>query len=169
MQHSASIGQAQRASKSSVLVAGLGAALVASALTFAMAPGKPASAVSAQAASTNQCQSLPRSMLVMTNTGGGTVRFREGNYLSPPIVLSRQPQTVVFPLPRPVDAPIDEIVTIEGDATDLIIASPVTNARTTYPQLTGTFSMKKNWVPMNSCGTSVSQATTANRPGIPVR
>jgi hypothetical protein len=162
MQNSASIGQAQRAGRSSVLVAGLGAALVASALTFAMAPGKPA-AVSAQAASTNQCQSLPRSMLVMTNTGGGTVRFREGNYLSPPIVLSRQPQTVVFPLPRPADAPIDEIITIEGDATDLIIASPVTNARTTYPQLTGTFSMKKNWVPMNSCGTSASQASTANK------
>jgi hypothetical protein len=70
---------------------------------------------------------------------------------------------VVFPLPRPVDAPIDEIITIEGDATDLIIASPLTNARTTYPQLTGIFSMKKNWVPMNSCGTSVSPVSTANK------
>src|ERR1700730_4838919 len=159
MQHSASIGQAQRASKSSFLVAGLGAALVASALTFAMAPGKPASAVSAQAASTNQGQSLPRSMLVMTNTGGGTVRFREGNYLSPPIVLSRQPQTVVFPLPRPETTPIDEIITIEGDATDLVIASPITNLRTTYPQLTGTFSIKKNWVPLKTCAAPAPPAS----------
>ena len=157
MQNASSIGQAQRSGKNSVLVAGLGAALVASALTFVIMPGKPASAVSAQAAATtNQCQSLPRSMLVMTNTGGGTVRFREGGYLSPPIVLSTQPQTVVFPLPRPQTTAVDEIITIEGDATDLIIASPVTNARNTYPQLTGTFSIKKNWVPLTSCGTGTT-------------
>jgi hypothetical protein len=158
MQNEPSIGQAQRSGKNSVLVAGLGAALVASALTLAIMPGRPASAVSA-AATTNQCQSLPRSMLVMTNTGGGTVRFREGGYLSPPIVLTTQPQTVVFPLPRPQTTAVDEIITIEGDATDLIIASPVTNARTTYPQLTGTFSIKKNWVPLTSCGTAPASAT----------
>ena len=162
MQNAPSIGQAQRSGKNSVLVAGLGAALVASALTFAIMPGKPASAVSAQAAVTaNQCQSLPRSMLVMTNTGGGTVRFREGGYLSPPIVLTTQPQTVVFPLPRPQTTAVDEIITIEGDATDLIIASPVTNARNTYPQLTGTFSIKKNWVPLTSCGTGITPPASA--------
>ena len=162
MQNAPSIGQAQRSGKNSVLVAGLGAALVASALTFAMMPGSPASAVSAQApATSNQCQSLPRSMLVMTNTGGGTVRFREGGYLSPPIVLSTVPQTVVFPLPRPLTTAVDEIITIEGDATDLIIASPVTNARTTYPQLTGTFSIKKNWVPLTSCGTGITSTASA--------
>jgi hypothetical protein len=162
MQNASSIGQAQRSGKNSVLVAGLGAALVASALTFVIMPGKPAAAVSAQAAATtNQCQSLPRSMLVMTNTGGGTVRFREGGYLSPPIVLTTQPQTVVFPLPRPQTTAVDEIITIEGDATDLIIASPVTNARNTYPQLTGTFSIKKNWVPLTSCGTGVTSQASA--------
>lgn len=152
MQNTASAGQAQRSGKNSALVAGLGAALVASALTFAVMPAKPAPAVSTQAAApSTQCQSLPRSMLVMTNTGGGTVRFREGSYLSPPIVLTTQPQTVVFPLPRPESVAVDEIITIEGDATDLVIASPVTNARNTYPQLTGTFSIKKNWVPLKSC------------------
>jgi hypothetical protein len=159
MQNAASVG---RPGKSSALVAGLGAALVASALTFAIAPGKPSPAVSAQAAaSTSQCQSLPRSMLVMTNTGGGTVRFREGSYLSPPIVLTTQPQTVVFPLPRPETTAIDETITIEGDATDLVIASPVTNARTTYPQLTGTFSIKKNWVPLKSCGAGITPASAS--------
>jgi hypothetical protein len=152
MQNTASAGQAQRSGKNSALVAGLGAALVASALTFAVMPAKPSPAVSTQAAApTTQCQSLPRSMLVMTNTGGGTVRFREGSYLSPPIVLTTQPQTVVFPLPRPESVAVDEIITIEGDATDLVIASPVTNARNTYPQLTGTFAIKKNWVPLKSC------------------
>jgi hypothetical protein len=152
MQNTASAGQAQRSGKNSALVAGLGAALVASALTFTVMPSKPSSAVSTQAAApTTQCQSLPRSMLVMTNTGGGTVRFREGSYLSPPIVLTTQPQTVVFPLPRPESVAVDEIITIEGDATDLVIASPVTNARNTYPQLTGTFAIKKNWVPLKSC------------------
>ena len=156
MQNAPSIGQAQRSGKNSVLVAGLGAALVASALTFAIMPGKPASAVTAQAAATsNQCQSLPRSMLVMTNTGGGTVRFREGGYLSPPIVLSTQPQTVVFP------PGLISWYKGEGDATDLIIASPVTNARTTYPQLTGTFSIKKNWVPLTSCGTGLTSTASA--------
>jgi hypothetical protein len=161
MQNTASAGQVQGQRKTSALVAGLGAALVASALTIAITAGHSSpSASSAQAvAAASQCQSLPRSMLVMTNTGGGTVRFREGGYLSPPIVLTKQPQTVVFPLPRPQTTAVDEIITIEGDATDLVIASPVTNARNTYPQLTGTFSIKKNWVPLTSCGTGITPAS----------
>jgi hypothetical protein len=148
----ASVGQAQRSGKNSVLVAGLGAALVASALTIVMAAGQPSSAASAQsAASTKQCQSLPRSMIVMTTTGGGTVRFREAGYLSAPIVLTTQPQTVVFPLMRPETTAIDEIITVEGEATDLVIASPITNAQGTYPQVRGTLSIKKNWAPLTSC------------------
>jgi hypothetical protein len=152
MQNAALVGQAQRSRKNSVLVAGLGAALVASALTIALTAGQPSSAASAQgAASTNQCQSLPRSMIVMTTTGGGTVRFREAGYLSPPIVLTTQPQTVVFPLPRPIDTAIDETIIVEGDATDLVIASPVTDARGAYPQVRGTLAIQKNWVPLTSC------------------
>src|SRR5580692_10992657 len=50
MQNAASVGQAQRSRKNSLLVAGLGAALVASALTIAMTAGQLSSAASAQGA-----------------------------------------------------------------------------------------------------------------------
>jgi hypothetical protein len=49
MQNAASVGQAQRSRKNSLLVAGLGAAL-ASALTIAMTAGQLSSAASAQGA-----------------------------------------------------------------------------------------------------------------------
>jgi hypothetical protein len=152
MQQTASLGQARQSRSNSAVVAGLGAAFVASAVTLVMMTSNPSpSAVPDQAAATTkQCQ-FPRQLLVSTDTGGGTVRFREGSYLSPPITLSTRPQTVVFPLPRPETTPVEEVITIEGNATDVVTASPITNGRTMYPQVTGVLAITARWIPFKTC------------------
>ena len=79
-----------------------------------------------------------RQFLASTNGGGGTIRLREGNYLSPPIVLGAQPQTVTFPVARPqtVAAP-PEVITIEGNATGVVLTSPVTSWRHVFDSVNG--------------------------------
>ena len=47
----------------------------------AASPSAPAQATSAPK---NECTSLPLVVMVSTETGGGTARFREGDYLSAP-------------------------------------------------------------------------------------
>jgi hypothetical protein len=152
MSDAAFSAQAQTRRKS-VLVAGLGAAFMASIVTCTvmMSNSSPA-AMPAQAAKTGQCQILPRTMLVSTNNGNGVVRFREGNYLSPPITLTSKPQEVTFPLPRPEFGAIDEMISIEGNATNLVITSPLTQEARAYPMVIGAMTIKKNWVSATTCG-----------------
>jgi hypothetical protein len=152
MQQAASLDQAQQPRKISPVVAGLGAAFVASAVSLGVAMSSPSPvAVPDQAvATTKQCQ-FPRQLLVSTDTGGGTVRFREGSYLSPPITLSTRPQTVIFPIPRPETTPVEEVITIEGNATNVVTASPITHARTMYPQVTGVLAITARWIPFKTC------------------
>lgn len=149
MQQTASRGQA----KASTAVAGLGAALVACAITMTMLTSNPSPAAmtapSAQPATA--CQNLPLMILVSTTTGGGTVRFREGSYLSPPITLNTVPQTVVFPRPRPTTAAIEEVITIEGQATDVVTTSPVTQYRMVYPRVSGVLAINAKWRPLAPC------------------
>jgi hypothetical protein len=142
-------GQAKR----SAAVAGIGAALVAAAITATMVMSNPSpAAMPAQpAAPTNQCQKAPIMLLVSTTTGGGTIRFREGSYLSPPITLSSVPQAVVFPRLRSETAPIEEVIVIEGNATDIVTFSPVTRRRTVFPNVTGLLAYKETWVPVKPC------------------
>jgi hypothetical protein len=45
----------------------------------------------------NQCQVVHRAMLAATSGGGGTIRLREGDYISPPIVLGPRAQLVNVP------------------------------------------------------------------------
>jgi hypothetical protein len=113
------------------LVAGLGAAFIASAisLTMTMSGASPISAPTQVDNAAPQCKIIKRQFMVSTNTGSGTVRLREGDYLSPPIRLSTQPQLVVFPLDRPKEVPAVEVITIEGNATDVVLASTVTTWR----------------------------------------
>jgi hypothetical protein len=146
MQHRESRGQG----KSSAAVAGLGAALVAAAITLTMMMGNPSpAAISAPAAPpANQCQNMPLMVLV---TGSGTVRFREGGYLSPAITLSDVPQTVVFPRPRSETTPIEEVITIEGNATDVVTTSPITQARNLYPKVNGVLAIDARWRPFKRC------------------
>jgi hypothetical protein len=146
-------GQSQLQPRRSPVLAGVGAALVASAITVViMMSSSPAPvAVQDQAANaTTQCQMMPRKLLVSTTTGSGTVRLREGSYLSPPIKLSTEPQAVVFPLPRPETTPVEEVIAIEGNATDVVITSDVTALRKVY-DVVGALAFNVTWKPMKTC------------------
>jgi hypothetical protein len=143
----------QARSGSSAAVAGFGAALVGCALMMATFTSHPSpAAMPAQSAQpVNQCENLPLMILVSTTSGSGTIRFREGNYLSPPVTLSTVPQTVTFPRPRSTIAEIEEVITIEGNATDLVTTSPVTGYRKVYPQISGILAINAKWRPLKPC------------------
>jgi hypothetical protein len=152
MPEAGSQGRGQQQRKFSPVVAGLGAAVVASAVTLVLMMNKPAPvAVPDQATtSTNQCQMFQRELLVSTTTGSGTVRLRAGSYLSPPIALSTRPQAVVFPQPRPSVNPVEEVIVVEGNANDVVITSEITNLRMVF-DVTGTSAFNLTWKPMTTC------------------
>jgi hypothetical protein len=156
MQQPASQSQSQaKPRKSSAIVAGLGAALVASAVTFVMMTSNPSPTVQDQAAATNpqpQCGVIKREVLVSTISGSGTVRLREGSYLSPPVTLSTTPQRVVFPLDRPQTlAGGEEVITVEGNATDVVLTSPLTSWRRVFDKVTGVVAFSTQWAPAKGC------------------
>jgi hypothetical protein len=143
-------GQSQQQGKRSPVIAGFGAALVAVAVTVTILMSSPSPvAIQDQAAST-QCQMVPRKLLVSTTVGSGTVRLRAGSYLSPPIKLSTQPQAVVFPLPRPEVTPVEEVISIEGNANDVVITSEVTNLRKVF-DVVGVAAFNLTWRPLKTC------------------
>jgi hypothetical protein len=101
MQHTASLVRTAASRRSP---AGVGAAFVASTITLSVMMSGAAPAMAPQQAadgSKNQCQMVHRAMLAATTSGGGTIRLRDGDYISPPIVLGPRAQVVNFPLPRP--------------------------------------------------------------------
>lgn len=128
MQDTASEGQAQGRRKLSPIVAGVSAAMLASAITIVvMMSNTPTTTTDQTTSSAKQCPAMQRRLLVSTTHGSGTIRFRASGYLSPPFILTTQPQVVVFPLLRPDTAPVQESISIEGDATDVVITSEVTD------------------------------------------
>jgi hypothetical protein len=147
-------GHFQQQSGRSALVAGLGAALVASVLTIALNTGSPAPlATPDQAtvtASSTQCQMIQRKLLVSTETGSGTIRLRAGSYLSPPISIARTPQEVVFPVSRPTAGFVEEVITVEGRASNVVITSPLTNFKQVL-DVTGVAAFDLRWMPMKPC------------------
>lgn len=148
--NSTALGQQQ--SKLTPAIAGLGAAVIAAGITLAMAMNggtTPASQELASAAP-KACQQMARKLMVSTTTGGGTVRLREGSYLSPPIKLGAVPQSVVFPLPRPDVVPVEEVLTLEGNATDVVITSEVTNLRRVF-DVQGVTAFNITWKPVKTC------------------
>ena len=155
MQHTASLGHAQQSRKSSTIVAGVGAAIVATAVTFAMLSSSgsaPVATTPTTEAPAKECRNVPPLMLyVATTNGGGTVRFREGSYLSPPITLSTEPQPVIFPRARSQTTTIEELVTIEGQATNLVTMSPLSGARHEYPVINGSLALTATWLPFKGC------------------
>jgi hypothetical protein len=152
MQYAASLGQSQQTSRISPAVAGISAAAIAAAVTLTMMMSSPAPVAAADqaATSTKQCQMIQRKLMVSTTTGSGTIRLREGSYLSPPIKLSATPASVVFPLPRPDTVPVEEVLTIEGNASDVVITSEVTNLRRVF-DVTGLVAFNITWKPMKGC------------------
>jgi hypothetical protein len=151
---SQSLGQSRPSHKRPAIVAGLGAAFVASAVTLVMMMSGGAAPVAASdGASTTavkECQMTQRKLYVATNTGGGVVRLREGNFLSAPITLSAQPQAVVFPLARPDVTPVEEVLTIEGSSGNVLITSDF-NPKPRVFDVTGVAAFPVTWVPVKKC------------------
>ena len=150
MQETASQGQSQ--GKRSPVLVGIGAAAVAATVTLAvMMSDSPQVATSDQATSASkQCTLMQRRLLVATEHGGGTVRFRASGWLSPPFTLAAQPQVVVFPLPRPGEAPVKEEISVEGNATDVVITSEVTDLHKVF-DVGGVYTYAVTWAPRKSC------------------
>jgi hypothetical protein len=152
--HTQMPGQTQGSAKKSTLVMGLGAAAVAAVLTVAMMSGgnAPPTAAPAKASQAAQCEGMQRTLLVSTRTGGGTVRFRASGWVSPTYNLTTEPQAVTFPLQRAADHEVDEVITIEGNATDLVTSSPLVDSHNEYPVIRGSVTVTRTWMAATSCG-----------------
>jgi hypothetical protein len=146
--------QGQASGKRPAVIAALGAAIVAAVVTlvFSMSGGSAPVATSdgASANQTNQCSMIQRKLYVSTTTGSGTVRLRDGNYLSPPITLSAQRRPVVFPQPRPGENPLDDVITIEGNSNDVVITSDF-NPNPRVFNVVGLTAFAVTWKPMKGC------------------
>jgi hypothetical protein len=77
----------------------------------------------------------------------GTVRLREGNYLSAPITLGAVPQTVTFPIPRSETISPSDVIVIEGDATNVVLASPLTSWQKLFESVHGVTAFETRWSP----------------------
>jgi hypothetical protein len=150
MQQSGSQGQSQ--GKRSPVVVGIGAAVVAATVTLVvLLSNSPQVSTTDQFASvTKQCTLMQRRLLVATEHGGGTVRFRASGWLSQPFTLTNQPQVVIFPLPRPGDAPVSEPISVEGNATNVVITSEVTDLHQVF-DVPGAYTYTVTWAPRKSC------------------
>ncbi|MGH6778049.1 MAG: hypothetical protein ACRECL_08585 [Bradyrhizobium sp.] len=152
MQESTSQARGQGQGKRSPLVIGIAAAFVASAVTIVVMTHSPTTASTSNRAATSstQCHFVARRMLVSTAHGGGTIRFRASGYLSPPFTLTTKPQVVQFPLPRPTTTPVVEAITVEGNATDIVITSEVTNLHKEF-NVAGAYTYMVKWAPLKGC------------------
>jgi hypothetical protein len=155
MQNVVSKGQSQAQRKFSPMIAGVGAAVVAVGITVAVmmsgASTSPTASDQAAVKDTKQCQLIQRRLLIATNHGGGTVRFRASGWLSPPFNLTKEPQVVVFPLLRPDTDPVAETIMIEGNATDLEISSEVVVNQVRAFDVPGVARYDVTWVPRKGC------------------
>ena len=143
-------GQGRR--KLSPAVAGIGAAVIAAAVTVAVMPSSPTAVSTGDQSISNvkQCALMQRRLLVSTDHGGGTVRFRASGWLSPPFTITKEPQVIVFPLPRPDETPMTEMISVEGNATDVVVTSEVTNLHLEF-DLSGAHNISLTWAPKKNC------------------
>jgi hypothetical protein len=146
--------QAQPSGKGPAIVAGIGAALVATVITLVMSlSGGAAQIAPADGASTTQaqqCTMIQRKLYVSTATGHGSVRLRDGNYVSPPITLSTQRQPVVFPQARPGETPLDDVITIEGNSDNVMISSDFNPGLGVF-NVPGLVAFKITWKAVKGC------------------
>jgi hypothetical protein len=146
--------QVQPSSKRPAIVAGLGAALVATVITLVMSLSGGGSQVApangASATEASQCSLIQRKLYVSTATGSGSVRLRDGNYVSPPITLGAQRQPVVFPQLRPGENPLDDVITIEGNSDNVIITSDF-NPNPRIFNVPGLAAFAVTWKPIKGC------------------
>ena len=153
MPETASKGQGQGQRKVSPATAGIGAAVIAAALTVVVMTSGPTPQTTSQrtASTSKECQFVPRKLLVSTTNGGGTVRFKASGFVSPTFTLTNQPQAVVFPLPRPDAVPAPEDIMVEGNATDLVLTSEVSEYRRVFDRVVGSSTFSVQWKPMKGC------------------
>jgi hypothetical protein len=141
-------------SSRSIIAGGLLAG-VAAAVAFTVAsPAAPAASAQAAMATTSeqQCDMAPRKLMVSTAAEwSGVIRLREGSYLSQPIVLTSTPQSVVFPRPRPEINPEDEIITVEGNVSSVVISSELTSFRKELNNIDGAAPFTVRWAPRKPC------------------
>jgi hypothetical protein len=143
--------QGQRQRKLSP-VAGLGAAVIAAAISAVVMTSSPTKLSTGDQSVSNvkQCTLMQRRLLVSTDHGSGTVRFRASGWLSPPFTITKEPQVIVFPLPRPDATPVTEMISVEGSATDVVVTSEVTNLHLEF-DLSGTHNISLTWAPKKDC------------------
>jgi hypothetical protein len=144
--------QGQRQRKLSPVVAGLGAAVIAAAISAVVMTSSPTNVSTGDQSVSNvkQCTLMQRRLLVSTDHGSGTVRFRASGWLSPPFTITKEPQVIVFPLPRPDATPVTEMISVEGSATDVVVTSEVTNLHLEF-DLSGTHNISLTWAPKKDC------------------
>lgn len=144
--------QSQGQGKRSPLVVGLAASVFAAAVTaIVLISSGPSPDVATDAAGNRQCPLAPRKLMLATETGSGAIRMRAGSYVSPPITLTKEPQAVVFPLPRPDTTPVEEVIMIEGTATNLVLSSDLTNFRRVIDTIIGASPLNVTWAPLRKC------------------
>jgi hypothetical protein len=91
------------------------------------------------------------SAVTFTETGGGTVRFREGDWVSQPITLTQEWQTVEFPGVRSQTEVLRQVGTIEGDATNIVTVGALSGHRFVFPEVHGVKPAYFNWRPYQAC------------------
>jgi hypothetical protein len=140
---------AQQARKQSVLVAGLGAAIVTAGITAVLLAGNAApSTTPAQTAApeVKACQNQPLIELASVEDGGsGMIRFRRGDFVSQMMVLNGSPQPIVFPGVRPEGFPLKETIIIEGNATNVVLGAE--GDHFIIPRVDGSYSYDVTWQP----------------------
>ena len=144
--------QAQGQRKLSPAIAGIGAAMIAAAVTVVVMTSSPTNVSTGDQSVSNvkQCTLMQRRLLVSTDHGSGTVRFRASGWLSPPFTITKEPQVIVFPLPRPDEAPLTEMVSVEGSATDVVVTSEVTDLHLEF-DFSGAHNISLTWAPRKTC------------------
>ena len=127
--------------------------VIAAAVTIVVMTSSPTPQIASQqtAAVPKECQLIQRRLLVSTESGSGTVRFRASGWLSPPFTLTKEPQVVVFPLLRPDTTPVEETVMVEGNATDLVITSEVVVNSHTEVDVPGSYRYNVILAPRKGC------------------
>jgi hypothetical protein len=96
-----------------------------------------------------QCSLNPRKFYL---SGNGIIRVRDGDYVSPPIVLDAYPQEIVMPLARPElgITPL-ETVAVEGKASVVVMKSDLASFRKVFQHLRGAARFDIQWVPLRNC------------------
>jgi hypothetical protein len=61
------------------------------------------------------------------------------------------PQTVVLPRPRPDQGVLDEVLTMEGNATNIVTTSPITHRQQVYDSVNGVRAVEARWIPFKTC------------------